>query len=47
MGLVEFIRGVSSTGVNYLLGVIDATNITIHGGDYVMLCWCCCNLGDQ
>ena len=44
---MEFIHGVSSTRMNYLPGVIDTTNITIHGGDYVMVYWYWYKLDDQ
>ena len=47
MGLEEFIRGVSSTGMNYLQGVVDAINIAIHGGDYVIVYWYWYNLDDE
>ena len=36
---MEFILGVSSTRMNYLLGVIYTINITMLGGDSDMVCW--------
>ena len=38
MGLEEFILGVNSTGMNYLPGVINTMNITIHGECLEKIC---------